>query len=107
MSVCSIGLGGKERSTQLWNLCWMDERKENGLLGREPYCLSVTVVVADMKSKADREHIPWNLRPIMFRQLQHLLSVLEVRDILLTFVAYILRNCKICNAWSIRICAIK
>ena len=82
-----------------------DERKANGL-GREPYCLSVTVVVV-MKSKADREHIPWNLRPIMFRQLQHLLSVLEVRDILLTFVAYILRNCKICNAWSIRICALK
>ena len=54
MSACSIGLGGrKERSTQLWNLCWMDERKENGLLGREPYCSSVTVVV--MKSKADRE----------------------------------------------------
>ena len=56
MSVSSIGLGGrKERSTQLWNLCWMDERKENGLLGREPYCLSVTVVVVVMKSKADRE----------------------------------------------------
>ena len=42
----------------------MDERKENGL-GREPYCLSVTVVVV-MKSKADREHIPWDIRSILF-----------------------------------------